>query len=168
MQWYMHVHDVQDLDVHVPSHDAPPSCCSAALEDTEDCLVGKEDLSSGGKTAKLSGSARGTEDLRAVGFRYCFAPLCHIAYISPCAACRLAALLRHHFCASILGLLQHCEHVLILANPCMNSQHLFPVVLALYSCNLSQCISFALSRVILLSQVNWTKHVNHMLICAGL
>ena len=30
--------DVQDLDGYVPSHGAPPGCCSAALEDTEHCL----------------------------------------------------------------------------------------------------------------------------------
>ncbi len=80
-------------------------------------------LISRGKTAKLSGSARGTENLRAAAFRYCYAMFCHIVHISPCAACRLAALLRHHFCASMTGLLLHSEHVLILANPCMNSQH---------------------------------------------
>ncbi len=51
----------------------PPICCSAVLEDTEDCLDCKEDLSFGGEIAKQSGSARGTEDLRAAGFRYCTA-----------------------------------------------------------------------------------------------
>ena len=46
-----------------------PICCSVALEETEGCLVGKEDLSFGGETAKQSGSARGTEDPRAAAFR---------------------------------------------------------------------------------------------------
>ncbi len=86
---------MQDLDGHVPSHGAPPGCCSAALEDTEDCLVGKEDLSSAGESAKLSGSARGVEDLRAAAFRYCTA-LHHSATLCT------SALVQHvgwqHFC----------------------------------------------------------------------
>ncbi len=77
--------------------------------DTEHCLVGKYDLSFGGEAAKQIGSARVTEDLKAANFRYCFTGFCHIVHTRPCAACRLKTFLRHHFGASVLGLLQHCK-----------------------------------------------------------
>ena len=98
-------------NVHGSSMSMPPlifpHCADTQVLADADADVKGLTLSANGGTGAHQGAEGARVGVGACGDRGLQS--CHIVRISPGAACKLAALLHRHLCASIVGLLQHFE-----------------------------------------------------------